>query len=82
MRFKKKQNGTSSTFTRWLCLLIPPFNLYAMWALAKIWANVEDKHKDYNSICAECDAVFSTVEEGLKHTDKTGHKLNIGVKDG
>ena len=44
MKFKKDNSG--STFLRWLALLIFPFNLWAHWKLAKIWANVEEQRGD------------------------------------
>jgi hypothetical protein len=43
MKFAKKPN---STLVRWLVLLIPILNLYGLWQLAKIWANVEQERGD------------------------------------
>ena len=35
-----------STLARWLCLVIPIVNLYGLWKLAKIWANIEEERGD------------------------------------
>jgi hypothetical protein len=43
MKFAKQPK---STLARWLCLVIPIVNLYGLWKLAKIWANIEEERGD------------------------------------
>jgi len=42
----KWSNKPKGTFVRWLALMLPIVIIWAMWKVAKIWANIEEERGD------------------------------------